>query len=130
MSEDPRIGLIEAAIDAFNAEDVPALLAFIHPEVVSRVAEGLGNPGTFTGIEGYVAMMSDWGEALSENQLELEDVELVDDSVAFALTKQTAVGAGSGIPLAFSTVFLVGFEGERAIRFEIHPDRDSAIGST
>jgi len=31
------------------------------------------------------------------------------------------------VPLSFSTVFLVGFEGERAIRFEIHPDRDSAL---
>jgi hypothetical protein len=93
------------------------------------VADGLGNPGTFHGLEGYVAMMTDWGEAWSENQLELEEVELVDDSVALALTKQTAVGAGSGVPLAFSTVFMVGFEGERAIRFEIHPDRDSAMES-
>ena len=129
MNEDRRVGLIEAAIEAFNAEDVPALLALIHPDVSSRVADGLGNPGTFHGLEGYVAMMTDWSEAWSENQLELEDVELVGDSVALAITKQTAVGAGSGIPLAFSTVFLVGFEGERAIRFEIHPDRESALAA-
>ncbi len=129
MSEDPRIGLIKKAVDAFNSEDVPTLLELIHPEVEAQVAEGLGNPGKFHGVEGYVAMMNDWGEAWSENQLELDDVELVDGSVALAHTKQTAVGAGSGIPLTFSTVFLVGFKGERAIRFEIHPDRDSALGT-
>jgi len=127
VNEDPRIALIEAAIDAFNAEDVPALLVLIHPDVTSRVADGLGNPGTFHGLEGYIAMMADWSEAWSENQIVLEGVELVDDSVALAVTKQTAVGAGSGVPLAFSTVFLIGFEGARAIRFEIHPDRDSAL---
>ena len=129
MNEDPRVGLIEAAIEAFNTEDVASFLDFIHPEVESRVAPGLGNPGSHEGVEGFGAMMADWSEAWSENRIELEEVELVDDSVALALTRQTAVGAGSGVPVTFSTVFLVEFEGERAIRFEIHPDRESALAA-
>ena len=52
MTDDPRVPLIEGAIRAFNEEDVPALLEFIHPEVRSRVAAGLGNPGTHEGDRG------------------------------------------------------------------------------
>jgi hypothetical protein len=127
VTEDPRIPAIRAAIVAFNEQDVPGLIEFIHPQVVSRVAQGLGNPGTFHGVEGYVAMMSDWGEAWSENNIELEEIELVDETTAFVHVEQTVVGAGSGVPVTFGTVFLVAFSGVQAIRFEIHPDRDSAV---
>jgi len=129
MSEDPRVPLIQGAIRAFNEEDVAALLEFIHPEVKSRVSENLGNPGVYSGIEGFGAMMADWSEAWSENTIELEDVELVNETTAFVLTNQKTIGAGSGVPLSFGTVFVIEFEGERAIRFEIHPDRDSASAS-
>ena len=128
MTDDPRIPLIEAAVEAFNSQN-EALLEFIHPDVTSRVAEGLGNPGTFKGVEGFGAMMADWGEAWSENIVELKETELVDERTAFVHTTQTVVGAGSGVPVSFGTVFLVAFEDEKAIRFEIHPDRDSAAAA-
>jgi ketosteroid isomerase-like protein len=129
VSEDPRIDLITNAIEAFNRGDVPGLLEMIDPRVESRVAEGLGNPGSYEGIEGYMQMMSEWAEAWSENNLDLREIELVDERAALVHTDQTAVGAGSGVSLEFNTVFLVVFEGERAIRFEIHPSRDSAIAA-
>ncbi|CAN5177447.1 hypothetical protein BH24ACT23_BH24ACT23_05850 [soil metagenome] len=129
MSEDPRIDLITNAIEAFNRGDVPGLLEMIDPRVESRVAEGLGNPGSYEGIEGYMQMMSEWAEAWSENNLDLREIELVDERAVLVHTDQTAVGAGSGVPLEFNTVFLVVFEDERAIRFEIHPSRDSAIAA-
>ena len=129
MTNDPRIPLIEGAIRAFNEEDAAALLEFIHPDVKSRVSENLGNPGSHSGIEGFGAMMADWSEAWSENTIDLEDVELVNETTAFVHTNQKTIGAGSGEPLSFGTVFVVDFEGERAIRFEIHPDRDSASAS-
>jgi ketosteroid isomerase-like protein len=129
LSEDPRVPAIKAAIKAFNEEDIPALIEFIHPEVVSRVEQGLGNPGTYHGIEGYAEMMNDWGEAWSENHIKLSEIELVDADTAFVHVEQTVVGAGSGVPVEFSTVFLVSFSGVQASRFEIHPDRESAAGA-
>lgn len=127
MTEGRRTSLIEGAIEAFNSEDVTALLAFIHPEVTSRVAEGLGNPGTHEGIEGFGAMMADWGEAWSSNQVELDEIEFVQDDVALVHVSQSLVGAGSGVPVGMTNTFLIGFEGDVAIRFEIHPDRESAV---
>ena len=128
MTDDPRrISLIEGAIQAFNDEDVPVVLKFIHPEVRSRVAEGLGNPGTHEGIAGFAAMMSDWAEAWSSNKVEVETIEFVSDDVALVHCSQSLIGAGSGVPVGMNTTFLVGFEGDQAIRFEIHASRESAI---
>jgi hypothetical protein len=126
VTDDPRIPLIKGAIRAFNEENVPVLLEFLHPEVRSRVADGLGNPGTHEGIEGFAAMMADWSEAWSSNKLELEEVEFVGEDIALVHVSQTMVGAGSGVPVGMDTTFLVGFDGDRAIRFEIHPSRESA----
>ena len=129
MSEDPREPLIQAAIQTFNDEDVAALLEFIHPEVRSSVAEGLGNPGSHEGIEGFGAMMADWSEAWSSNKIKLNETEFVDEKVALVHVSQDLVGAGSGIPVGMENTFLIEFEGDQAIRFEIHPDRESAINA-
>ncbi len=95
----------------------------------SRVAEGLGNPGSFEGLEGFGAMMADWSEAWSDQRIELREIEHVDESASLVHTGQSLVGAGSGVPVEGEVTFLVVFEGKQAIRFEIHPDRDSAVGA-
>jgi len=129
VSDDPRVPLIEGAVQAFNDEDVPLLLEFIHPQVRSRVAEGLGNPGTHEGIEGFAAMMADWSEAWSSIKVKLSEVEFVSDGVALVHVSQDLVGAGSGIPVGMENTFLIEFEGDQAIRFEIHPDRESSLSA-
>lgn len=76
-------------------------------------------------------MMADWGEAWSENTIELRETEFVDDDTALVHVDQTAVGAGSGLRVDFVTVFLVVFdERDQAARFEVHPDRASALAAT
>ena len=127
MTEDPRIALVTQAVDAFNTQDVPALLTFIHPDGVSHVSPGLANPGTWQGVEGYAKMMVDWSEAFSELHVDVKEIELVDDTHVLVHAAQTGVGAGSGAPVELDVVFMVELAGEQAIRFEIHPDRDSAM---
>jgi hypothetical protein len=129
VSDDPRVSLIEGAVRAFNDEDFPRLLEFIHPEVRSSVAEGLGNPGTHEGVEGFAAMMADWSEAWSSNKIKLNETEFVSDKVALVHVSQDLVGAGSGVPVGMENTFLIEFEGEQAIRFEIHPNRESSLGA-
>ncbi len=129
MSEDSRDPLIRKAIASFNDGDAPGLLGFVHPDVDSRVAEGLGNPGSYHGTEGFGVMMADWSEAWSEQHIELREIEHVDSAVSLVHSKQSLVGAGSGIPVTIDTTFLVVFEGDRAIRFEIHTSRSTALAA-
>ncbi len=126
MIEDRRDPLVRNAVTSFNDADLEGILAFVHPEVVSRVAEGLGNPGEHHGVEGFGEMMADWGEAWSQQQLELREIEHVDNTVSLVHVGQSLVGAGSGIPVEIETTFLVVFRGDQAIRFEIHPSHESA----
>ena len=74
-------------------------------------------------------MMADWSEAWSSNKIKLNEIEFVDETVAFVHVSQDLVGAGSGVPVGMVNTFLIGFEGDQAIRFEIHPDRESAINA-
>jgi hypothetical protein len=127
VSGDARDLLIRAAIDSFNGADVSRLMEFIHPEVRSHVAEGLGNPGTYEGTAGFGLMMSDWSEAWSEQRLELREIEHLDADTSLVHVDQRLVGAGSGIPIEAETTFLIVFADGQAIRFEIHPSRQSAL---
>ncbi len=126
MSEDPRFALIRDAFDAFEARDVQGLAAFLHPAVESRVAAPLMNVGTWQGYAGFAQMTADWEDAFGEITYEILRMESFDDRNVLVEVHQEATGAGSGIPVQIDVYFLIEFEGERAVRFQIHANRDSA----
>ena len=129
MSEDRRDPLIRQAVESFNDANVEGVLGFIHPEVRSKVSEGLGNPGSYEGVEGFWKMMADWSEAWSEQTITLREIEHVDERTSIVQVDQALVGAGSGVPVGMETTFLIVFEGDQAIRFELHDTRESAMES-
>jgi ketosteroid isomerase-like protein len=127
VADDPRVKLIEDAFAGFEARDVQGLLAFLHPEVVSRVHPPLMNVGEWHGFEGFAQMTAGWEEAFGQITYDIRGIELPDDRNALVAVHQSATGAGSGVPVALDVYFLIEFEGERAVRFEIHADRASAV---
>jgi SnoaL-like domain len=127
VSEDPRIALIEGAFRDFEQRDVEGLTAFLHPEVRCRVHPPLMNVGEWHGYPGFVQMTLGWEEAFGEITYALGEIELPDERHALVACRQSATGAGSGVPVTLDVYFLVEFEGERAVRFEIHANRDSAL---
>jgi len=68
--------LLRAGIEATNRGDEETVLALFDPEVESYVAPGLGNPGTWHGIDGYVEMISAWNESFDEMHNEIIIVEV------------------------------------------------------
>ncbi len=126
MTEDPRFALIRDAFAAFEAREVEGLMAFLHPSVESRVAAPLMNVGTWQGYAGFIQMTSDWEDAFGVISYEIRGMEPVDDRNILVAVHQSATGAGSGVPVELDVYFLIEFEGERAVRFEIHAGRDSA----
>ena len=75
-------------------------------------------------------MTTGWEEAFGEITYALGEIELPDDRNALIAVHQSATGAGSGVPVELDVYFLIEFEGERAVRFEIHANRDSAVAAT
>lgn len=129
MADDPRVKLIEEAFAGFQDRDVAGLVAFLHPDVVSRVNPPLMNVGEWRGYEGFAQMTAGWEEAFGEISYDIRGIELPDDRNALIAVHQSATGAGSGVPVALDVYFLIEFEGERAIRFEIHSDRAAALAA-
>ncbi len=127
--EDPRFVLIRNAIDAFQGRDVERMAAFLHPEVESRVAAPLMNVGVWQGYGGFAAMTSEWESAFGTITYEERGMEAIDDRHVLVAINQSATGAGSGVPVELEVVFLIEFEGEQAIRFQIHADRASALAA-
>jgi hypothetical protein len=124
---DPRLGLIEKAFADFAERDLAGIAAFLHPEIESRVVPPLLNTGTWHGAPGFIEMTRGWEDAFGEIEYEIRGVELVDDRNALVSVHQSATGAGSGVPVELEVVFLIEFEGEQAIRFQVHPNRESAL---
>jgi hypothetical protein len=128
VSADPRVALIRKAFEDFAERDVQGLTKFLHPEVETRVFPPLLNVDTWIGPAGFADMALGWQEAFDEIRYEILEVELPDDRNALISVHQAAIGAGSGVPVELDVWFLVEFEGDRAIRFQIHPTHDSASG--
>jgi ketosteroid isomerase-like protein len=127
--EDRRFHLVRDAFDAFQARDVEGLTAFLHPEIESRVLPPLLNTGIWHGYEGFIEMTGEWESAFGEIQYDERGIQAVDDRNVIVAVHQTATGAGSGVPVELDVVFLIEFEGDRAIRFQIHAERDSALAA-
>lgn len=129
MSEDPRVDLISQAFADFETRNVVGLARFLHPEVESHVAPSLMNSGRWHGPAGFVEMVRGWEDVWGEIRYTLGRIEPIDARNVIIDVHQEATGVGSGVPVANDVVYLIEFEGERAIRFEIHADRESALAA-
>ena len=110
------------------AQEIPPYL-YSHPEVESRVFPPLLNVGTWHGYAGFAEMTAGWESAFGEIRYDERGMEAPDERHVLVTVHQTATGAGSGVPVELDVFFLVEFEGDQAIRFQIHADRDSALES-
>jgi ketosteroid isomerase-like protein len=129
VADDPRPRLVEQAFADYRARNMAGLVAFLHPEIESHVSASLANSGTFQGVAGFVAMNAGWEEAFQNVRYEIRDIDLLDDRNALVEVHQEAEGAGSGVPVELDVVFLIEFEGEQAIRFRIHANREEALAA-
>jgi ketosteroid isomerase-like protein len=119
--------LIRTGIEATNRGDLDVVTALLDPEIESHVAPGLGNPGTWRGIDGYREMVETWGEAFATQTIDVSGVEFADDDLAVAEVRITAVGAGSGVPVEMTLYYMLEIRDGRAVRFHIYATRDAAL---
>jgi len=121
--------LLRDGVEAFNQGDYATLVAMFDPGIECHVASGLGNPGTWFGIDGFERMTGAWGEAFASQQSSVVSLNFPDEHHVIAEIHQRAVGAGSGVPVEMTNYYLLEIRDERAVRFHIHPDRESALAA-
>jgi ketosteroid isomerase-like protein len=121
--------LLRAGIEAYNRGDVEAMADFFDPGIELYIDTAQGNSGSWQGLDGYREMVTAWQEAFAETRSELLDVDMVDDHNLVAAMRQTAVGAGSGVPVEMTNYYLLEVRAGRAVRFHIYGDRESAVAA-
>lgn len=129
-SHERNAELLRTGIGAFNRGDSEAVAAMLDPAVECHVAPGLGNPGTWHGIDGYLEMTETWGEAFTSERSEIVSTEMPDDHHLIAEIRQRAYGAGSGVPVEMTIFYLLEVRDGRAVRLHIYGDREAALAAT
>lgn len=127
--DDPRAALVESGFAAINRADFEEVYGLLHPSVSSHVSDRLMNSGTWKGADGFAEMLAGWFEPWEQLHFELLELRVLDASNVLISVRQSAVGAGSGVPVMLDVVNLLAFEGERLIRFEVHPDEAAALAA-
>jgi ketosteroid isomerase-like protein len=127
MSDASRLERLSKGIEAFNRGDPDPALAMFADDVECVVGPNLMNTGTFIGHEGYLEMISNWGEAWGTVTAETVSVEELPGDHLLVEVLQRAVGAGSGVPVEMTVFWLFQFDGELVIRFHLYARRDDAV---
>ena len=123
------MALARAGIEAFNRGDAQVVTAMLHPAVEAHVSDAMVNPGTWHGLDGFAEGIGAWNDAWDDLRLEVLDAETIDARNVLLYVHQTAVGPGSGVPVAMDVVLLFEIEDGRARRFHVHPDREAALAA-
>jgi hypothetical protein len=80
-------------------------------------------------LDGYAEGIGGWNDAWDEHRFEITGIEVVDDSHIVVAVHQTGIGRESRVPVEMDAVLLVQVVDERARRFHVHPDRESALAA-
>jgi ketosteroid isomerase-like protein len=121
--------LLRAGVEAYNRGDLESLTALFDPDIESHVAPGLGNPGTWRGIDGFWEMAMAWREAFADESSSVLSVTMPDERHLIAEMRQTATGSVSGVPVEMTNFYLLEVRDGRAVRFHIYGDRQAAMNA-
>jgi ketosteroid isomerase-like protein len=126
MSDD-RLKLLQEGIDAFNrGEAAPALFLFAD-DLDCFIDSDLMNAGTYKGHDGYLKMLEAWGEAWQTVKADIVAAEAVDNDHLLVEINQSAVGAGSGVPVQMTIYWLFRFVDGKITRFHLYADHTAAL---
>jgi ketosteroid isomerase-like protein len=106
MSEE-NVELIRATVEAFNRNDLDAVVETMHPEVVWHTLDVLPDMGTFRGHEGIRSFWQMWNDTFRGFQLHLEACVPLGEDQVIATFQVSGEGAGSGARVESPTFFHV-----------------------
>ena len=124
MSEDVEV--VRRAFDAWNRQDLEAVHECFSPDLEIDASDRVLNPDAYQGVEGFMRMRREIGEAWDEFRVEVEEFfEAGEDVVVFA----RAVGRGraSGVEVDFRSAWLMTVWGERVTHARLYRDRTQAL---
>jgi ketosteroid isomerase-like protein len=106
MSQE-NIELIRATVEAFNRNDLDAVVQKMHPEVVWETLDVLPDMGTYRGHEGVRTFWQMWTETFRGFRLHMDACVPLGEGQVIATFRVSGEGAGSGAGVESPTFFQI-----------------------
>jgi ketosteroid isomerase-like protein len=123
---DENVGIVRRAYEAFAVGDLAEVLRTFSPDVVSYTAPPLPDAAEYHGHDGVLKWMTNWIEAFDDFVMEAEEYIDLGDRVV-AGVRQSATGAGSGVPVENRFWLLHVLRDGRVFRIGIYATRAAAL---
>lgn len=126
MSQE-NVDVIRAMYEDWARGDFPP--TFMDPDVVhSRIgAQTPDMEGEWQGMEAFGRAFTDYLRAFADLRIEAEEVIDLDDGRVLVLSRQTASGKQSGVPINHELGELFTLRGGRVVRYDSYWDRAKAL---
>ena len=126
MSQE-NVEVVRAMYEHWARGDFPA--EFMHPDVVhSRIgAQTPDMEGEWRGLEAFIRAFREYLEALSDLRIEAEEILDLDDDRVLVLSRHTAEGKLSGVPIDHELGDLFTLRAGKVIRYDSYWDRAAAM---
>jgi ketosteroid isomerase-like protein len=126
-SPEERIELVRRAFQAFDAEDIEALLGLLHPDIEIVSSGELMNAGTFYGRGGYRRWMEEWREAWEDLQSHPEEIVPVGERHVVARVRSRGRGRGSGVEVSMEVGWAFEARDDSCVFMSLQPSFDAAL---
>ena len=122
-----NVELIRAMYERWARGDFPA--SFMDPDIVhSRTgAQTPDMEGEWRGLEAFSRAFSEYLHALSDLRIEAEEIIDLDDERVLVLSRHTAQGKLSGVPIDHELADLFTLRAGKVVRYESYWDRAVAL---
>ena len=126
-SSEQRRALAQGGMDAFNAGDVPGMLAVLTEDVEVYASPELINSGTYSGHDGFVSWIHSWTDAWERITAEVTDNIPVGERHVVTAIHQEGRGRG-GIAVSMDIAFLFDVNDHRMCTYlAMLPTREEAL---
>jgi ketosteroid isomerase-like protein len=109
-----------------GADDLSPLLAIFDDDLVTRRLAPMPDPGTWHGLEGLLAVLTEWIDTFDEFTMKGEEFIDAGDQVVVRVA-QEGRGDDSGVPVTGTFFFVLGVEDGKMVTLDMYATRDEAL---
>jgi ketosteroid isomerase-like protein len=131
MSQE-NVEIVRQGFDAWEAalgtgtDDLGALLAIFDDDLITRRLAPMPDPGSWHGVEGMLAVLTEWTDTFDEFTMRGEEFIDAGDEVVVRVGQQGS-GDSSGVPVKATFWFAVGVRDGKIVTFDMYATREQAF---
>ena len=109
-----------------GTDDLGALLAIFDDDMVTRRLAPMPDPGTWHGLEGMLAVLTEWTDTFDEYTMKGEEFIDAGDQVIVRVA-QEGRGDDSGVPVTGTFWFVLGVGNRKVVSLDMYATRAEAL---